>query len=113
MDTKFMIHRDSKTSDPRRLLLSFPDKINLKSSDKYVALSNLNIYYAYKNIKKSSRNNKFEISSVTWNEEIELPDDLYSVSSIRYYFKCIMKKHEAVSDNHPIKIYVNNIEGYY
>ena len=29
MDTKFMIHRDSKTSDPRRLLLSFPDKINL------------------------------------------------------------------------------------
>ena len=33
------------TSDPHRLLLSLSDKINLKRQDKYVALSNLSIYY--------------------------------------------------------------------
>ena len=35
----------SKTSDPHRLLLNLSDKINLKRSDKYVALSYLSIYY--------------------------------------------------------------------
>ena len=39
-----MIFKNSKTSDPHRLLLNLSDKINLKS-DKYVALSNLSIYY--------------------------------------------------------------------
>ena len=33
-----------KTSDPHRLLVSLSDKINLKRSDKYFALSNLSIY---------------------------------------------------------------------
>ena len=35
----------SKISDAHRLLLNLTDKINLKRSDKYVALSNLSIYY--------------------------------------------------------------------
>ena len=40
---------NSKTSDPHRLLLKLLDKINLKRSDKYIALSNLIIYYTGKN----------------------------------------------------------------
>ena len=51
MDTIFMNSRDSKKSDPQRLLLNLTD-INLKRSDKYVALSNLSIYYTWKDIKK-------------------------------------------------------------
>ena len=51
MDTIFMNSRDSKTSDPNRLLLSLSDKIYLKRSDKYVHLSNRSIYYTWKNIK--------------------------------------------------------------
>ena len=43
MDTIFMDSGSSKTSDPHILLLSLSDKINLKRSDKYVALSNLSI----------------------------------------------------------------------
>ena len=39
-----------KTSDPYRLLLNLSDKINLKRRDKYVALSDLGIYYTWKNI---------------------------------------------------------------
>ena len=36
---------NSKTSDPHRLLLNLSNEINLKRNDKYVALSNLSIYY--------------------------------------------------------------------
>ena len=50
MDTIFINSATSKTSDPHRLLLNLSDKINLKRSDKYVALSNLSIYFAWKNI---------------------------------------------------------------
>ena len=66
MDTIFMNSENSKTSDPHRLLLNLSDKINLKRSDKYVALSNLSIYYTLKNIKKSYKNSKFEISAPIW-----------------------------------------------
>ena len=61
MDTKFMNSGNSKTSDLHRLLLNISDKINLKGSDKYVALSNLSIYYTWQNVKKSYKNNKFKI----------------------------------------------------
>ena len=54
-----MNSENSKTSDPHRINLS--DKINLKRSDKYIALSNLSIYYTWKNIKKLYKNNKFKI----------------------------------------------------
>ena len=47
MDTIFMNFESSKTSDPHRLLLNLTDKINLKRNDKYVALSNLSIYYTW------------------------------------------------------------------
>ena len=77
-----MNSRNSKTSDPHRLLLNISAKINLKRRDKYVALSNLSIYCTWKNIKKSYKNNKFKISAPTWNEELDLPDGSYSVSDI-------------------------------
>ena len=53
MDTIFMNSKNSKASDSHRLLLNFTDKINLKRSDKYVALSSLTINYTWKNIKKA------------------------------------------------------------
>ena len=42
-----MNSENSKTPDPHRLLQNLSDKINLKRSDKYVALSNLRIYYTW------------------------------------------------------------------
>ena len=38
-----MNSKNSKTFNPHRLLLNMKDKINLKRSDNYVALSNLSI----------------------------------------------------------------------
>ena len=105
-----MNSENSKTSDPHRLLLNLKDKINLKKNDKYVALSNLSIYYTWKNMKKSYKNNKFKISALKWNEKFELPDRSYSVSDTQDYFEYILKKHETVTDNPSIKIYVNKIE---
>ena len=43
MNTIFMNSKNSKASDPHRLLLNLIDKINLKRSDKYVAISNLRL----------------------------------------------------------------------
>ena len=51
MNTIYMNSENCKTSDPHRLLINLSDIINLKRSDKYVALSNLSIYYKWKNIK--------------------------------------------------------------
>ena len=39
-----MNYENSKTSETHRLLLNLTDKINVKRSDKYVALSNLSMY---------------------------------------------------------------------
>ena len=69
-----MSSENSKTSDPQKPLLDLADKINLKKSDKYFALSNFTIYYTWKSIINSCKNNKFKISAWTWNEEFELPD---------------------------------------
>ena len=110
MDIIFMNFENSKTSDPHRLLLNLADKIDLIRKDKYVALSNLNIYYKWRNIKKSYKNNTFKISAPIWNEEFALPDGSYSVSDIQVYFEYLLNKHETVTDNSSIKIYINKIE---
>ena len=88
-----MNSKNSKTSDPHRLLLNLTDKIDLRRKDKYIASSNLSIYYPWKNIKISYKKNKFKISAPTWNEEFELPDGSYSISDIQDYFEYILKKH--------------------
>ena len=90
--------------------LNLLDKINLKRSQEYVTLSNLSFYYTWKNIEKSYKNNKFKISAQTWNEKFELPDGSYSVLDIQDYFEYILKKHEKVTENPSIRIYIDKIE---
>ena len=61
MNTIFMNSKNSKISDPHRILLSLTDRIDLRRKDKYIVLSNLSIYYTWKNIKSSYKSNKFKI----------------------------------------------------
>ena len=110
MDAIFMNSKNSKASDPHRLLLNLTDKINVKRSHKYVALSNLSKYYTRKNVKTSYKNNKFKISAPTWNEEFELPDGSYSISDIQPYFEYILKKHREKINNPSIRISINKTE---
>ena len=73
-------------------------------------MSNLSICYTWKNIKKLYKNNEFKISALTWNEKFKLADGSHSVSDIQDYLKYIFKKHETVTDNPSIMIYVNKIK---
>ena len=92
MDTIFINSENSRTSKPHILILKLTNKLDLRIGKKVIALSNLSIYYTWKNIKSSHNNNKFKISASTWNDEFELPDGSYSVSNIQDYFEYILKK---------------------
>ena len=83
MGAIFMNSENSKTSKPHVLLLKFTGKLDLRIGEKIIALSNLIIYYTWKNIKNLYNNNKFTISALAWNDKFELPDGSYSVSNIQ------------------------------
>ena len=51
MDTIFMNSKNSKSSKHHVLILNLIDKIDLRRGERSVALSNLSIYYTWKNIK--------------------------------------------------------------
>ena len=110
MDTIFMNSENSKTSEHNVLVLKLTDKLDLRRRQKTVALSNLSIYYTWKNVKSSYNNNKFKISAPTWTEEFKLPDGSYSISDIQDYLEYILKKYSESVDNPSIKMYVNRIE---
>ena len=74
MDTIFMNSENSKTSEPRILILKLTDKLYLRRGEKIIASSNLCIYYTWKNMKSSYNSNTFKISAPTWNDKFELPD---------------------------------------
>ena len=99
-----------KTSKPHVLILKLTNKLDLRIDVKIIALSNLNIYDKWKNIKSSYNNNKFKISVPTWNDKFELPDGSYSILDIQYYFEYILKKHGDNTDKPSIQIYVNKTE---
>ena len=110
MDTIFMDSENSRTSEYHVLVLKLADKLDQRRGQKTVALSNLSIYYTWKNVKSSYNNNKFKISAPTWSEEFELRDGSYSISEIQDYFEYILKKHGETVDNPSIRIYLNKIE---
>ena len=53
MDTIFMNLENSKTSKPHVLKSKLTNKLNLRIGEKFIALSNLSIYYTWGNIKGS------------------------------------------------------------
>ena len=66
-----MNSENSKTSEYHVLVLKLTDKLDLRRGQKTVALSSFSIYYTWKNVKSSYKNNKFKISAPTWSEEFE------------------------------------------
>ena len=112
IDATFMNSENSRTSEYHVLILKLANKLDLRRDEKNTALSNLSIYYTWKNIKSSYKNNKFKISTPTWRDEFELPDGSYSISDIQDYFEYILKKHSENVHDPSIKIYVNKIENW-
>ena len=105
-----MNSENSKTPKPHVLILKLTNKLDLRIGEKVIALSNLSIYYTWKNIKSSYNNNKFKISAPTWNDKFDLPDGSYSVSDIQDYFEYILEKYGENIDKPSVQIYVNKIE---
>ena len=105
-----MYSENSRTPEYHVLVLKLTDKLDLGRGQTSVALSNLSIYYTWKNIKSSYNNNKFKISTTTWSDTFDLPDGSYSVADIQDYFEYILKKHGETVDNPSIRVYVNKIE---
>ena len=103
---------NSNTNKPNRFVCQFTDKLNLKNPPKNITLANLSIYYTWKNIKSEYNDNKFKISTPTWNDEFNLPDGSYSVFDIQDCFEYIIEKHETITDtdNPPVEIDVNEIK---
>ena len=99
--------KNSKTSERHKFKLDLTNKINLKNTNKNMALANLSIYYTWKNIKSEYNNNKFKILAPSWNDTFDLPDGSYSVSDIQDYFEFIIKKQETFTENPPVPIYPN------
>ena len=80
-----MNSQNSKTSDPHRLLLNLTNKIDLRRKDKYIALSNLSIYYTLKNMKKIHIriiNLKYQLQHGTKNLNYPMDPILYQILKI-------------------------------
>ena len=81
-----MNSKNSKTSKSHILVLKLTNKLDLRIGEKVITLSNLSIYYTWKNIKSSYNNNKFKISVPTWNDKLS-----YQMVRILYQiFKIIL-----------------------
>ena len=94
-----MNSENSKTSFLPSLVLSLADKRDFIRDYRCFALSDVSIYYTWKNIKKSCKNNKFQLSRPTTDEEVHLSDGSFSLSDIQNYFVHIIKKHEKLTNN--------------
>ena len=86
-----MNSKNSKTSDPNRLVLNLPDKIDLRRDNECIAFSNLSMYYRLENIKKLYKTINSQILDPNWNEKFELAYGSYAVSDIQSYIECFIK----------------------
>ena len=63
METILMNSENSKTNEPHKFVLNLSQRLDLKSSNKHVALQNLSICYMWKNIRKQYKNNNLKSNS--------------------------------------------------
>ena len=78
----FTNSENSKTSKPHVLKLKLTSKLDLRIGEKVIVLSNLSIYYPWRNIKSLYNKNKFKISAPTWNLNYKMDRILYQIFKI-------------------------------
>ena len=89
METVLFNTENSKTNESHKFVPNFSQRLDLRSSNKHIALQNLSIYHTWKDIRKQYKNNK--IVAPTWNDEFELTDGSYSVLDIQDYVEYTIK----------------------
>ena len=82
MEAIFINTENSKADETLQFVLNLSKRLDLRSSNKNVALQNFSIYYMWKNIRKQDKNNKLKTTAPIYNHEFELPGSSYSLSDI-------------------------------
>ena len=109
MEKKLMNTENNRTNEPHKFVRTLWQRLDLRISNKNVALQNLSFYYMWKNIRKQYKNNKLKIIAPTYNDELGLADRSYAVWYIQNYVDYIIKKHETLTAIPPIYVYINRI----
>ena len=75
-----------------KLVFKFPNSVLLK--DKYIAVSNISMFYSWFNITQANQNNQFTYTwtagAVTTTYTVLIPDGLYEISAINHYAQFTM-----------------------
>ena len=71
---------NSETNESHKFVLNLSWILDLKSSNNYVGLQKLSIYYTCKRTRQQYKNSKLKSVTPSWNEEFVQPDGSYSVS---------------------------------
>ena len=72
METIFMNTENSKTNKPHKFVFKLSQRLDLRSSNKHVALQNPSIYITReKNIRKRYENNKLKVLGSTLNTNLK------------------------------------------
>ena len=100
---------NSKSNRPHKFVLNLSQSLDLRSSNKHVALQKVSIHYTWKSIRKQYEFNKLKIIAPTWNDEFELPGGSCSESDIQDYIESVTKKPETLTTVPHIHIYINRI----
>ena len=87
MRTTYINPKNSKTNEPHKFVINLSQILDLRSSNKHVALQKVPIYYAWKNIRKQCKINKLKVSS--WIDIFESSKTLTRIPLIHVYIKKI------------------------
>ena len=109
MDTIFMNSKNSKTSDPHKLLCNLRDKKNYKTVKKCSSIQYWHIMYIIKH-KKLCKNNKLEMPAPIWNKEFQLTGHSYPTWDIQNHFEFLLKQNGIKTVNPSITIYIYKIK---
>ena len=109
METIFLSTQNNITNEQHKFVSIFLQRSDLTGSYECIVLQNLYIYYSWKNKRQHGKSNQLKITAPTWNDVSELPGSPYLVSDVQYYIENIIKKHEEISANPLIHIYMNRI----
>lgn len=109
MDTVVLTTANSSTSEPHKYSYKLTNTMHLKGH--YICLSNLSIYYTWKNIKDSYDNNTMAYRVIDKDRTVrmKLPDGSYSINDINNYLHMTMiQQNDAEKEDYPISIYPNS-----
>ena len=87
MKTTYINTKNSKTNEPHKFVINLSQRLDLRSSNKHVALQKVPIYYTWKNIRKQYKINKLKVPS--WIDIFESSKTLTRIPFIHVYIKKI------------------------